>query len=40
MNYNEERANRTFSIFLIGVGVAMATGFLMGCLASFLFFSK
>jgi hypothetical protein len=40
MNYDEERVNRTFSVFLIGVGIAMAVGFIIGSLITFLFFKN
>jgi len=39
MKYDDERANRTFSVFLIGVGLSMAVGFLMGAAITFLYFN-
>lgn len=40
MNYDDERVNRTFSVFLlIGIAIAMAS-FSIGCLITFLLFQK
>lgn len=34
MNYDDERSNRTFSMFLIGVIMAGFLGFVAGCIVT------
>jgi len=39
MSLDNEKANRTFSVFLIGVGLAMTVGFVIGATMTFLYFN-
>lgn len=39
MNYDDERTNRVFSIFLIGVCTALLVGIFIGSLFTFMFFN-
>lgn len=36
MNYDEERANRIFSVFLLSMIMAIIIGFVAGCITTFL----
>lgn len=40
LNYDDERTNRMFSVFLIAVGSATLIGFGLGCLLTSLFFRQ
>lgn len=34
MNYDDERANRIFSVFLIGIIIALFVGVVIGCIVT------